>query len=165
MAVGLAMRSGGVRMYIIDIRMGVPQPKPSPSRNAIAPSAYGLVKNGSNTNAKAAVSKAELELERVSQLAKTDVASKEAQDNARLALDAARAAQREAERIRIKQEAKQKALDEFAPERAKLEAFLSQFSAVTLPTFTSEIGQQASRDLSGMKAQFETAVKHYISKL
>lgn len=92
-------------------------------------------------------------------------AKAEAERAARRKAEAEIAAQREAERVRMEQEAKQKALDQFAPERVKLEAFLSQLSAVTLPTFTSEIGQRASRDLSGMKSQFETAVQHYISKL
>jgi len=52
---------------------------------------------GGVANAKAAVTKAELDLERVSQLAKTDIASKEMQDNARLALDTSRAVLKEAE--------------------------------------------------------------------
>ena len=52
---------------------------------------------GGVASAKAAVSKAELDLDRVSQLAKTDIASKEAQDNARLGLDTARAQLKEAE--------------------------------------------------------------------
>ena len=56
--------------------------------------------DGAVANAQAAVSKAELDLERVTQLAKTDIASKEAQDNARLALDAARAALKESEGAR-----------------------------------------------------------------
>ena len=55
---------------------------------------------GAVANARATVSKAELDLERVNQLARTDVASKEAQDNARLALDAARAMLKEAEGAR-----------------------------------------------------------------
>lgn len=52
---------------------------------------------GAVANAKVNVAKAELDSERVSQLAKTDIASKEAQDNARLGLDAARAALKEVE--------------------------------------------------------------------
>jgi HlyD family secretion protein len=52
---------------------------------------------GAVANAKVNVAKAELDSERVSQLAKTDIASKESQDNARLGLDAARAALREVE--------------------------------------------------------------------
>ena len=52
---------------------------------------------GAVTSAKAGVNKAELDLERVRELAKTDIASKEAQDNARLALDTARAQLQEAE--------------------------------------------------------------------
>ena len=52
---------------------------------------------GGVANAKTAVNKAELDLERVSQLAKTDIASKEMQDNARLALDTARALLKEVE--------------------------------------------------------------------
>ena len=52
---------------------------------------------GGVANAKTAVNKAELDLERVSQLAKTDIASKEMQDNARLALDTAHAMLKEAE--------------------------------------------------------------------
>jgi RND family efflux transporter MFP subunit len=56
--------------------------------------------DGAVANANAAVSKAELDLERVSQLAKTDIASKEAQDNARLGLESARAALQEAKGAR-----------------------------------------------------------------
>jgi RND family efflux transporter MFP subunit len=52
---------------------------------------------GRAASARAAVSKAELDLERVNQLAKTDIASREAQDNARLQLDATRAQLKEAE--------------------------------------------------------------------
>ena len=55
---------------------------------------------GAVANAQAAVSKTELDLERVTRLAKTDIAPKEALDNARLALDAARAALRESEGAR-----------------------------------------------------------------
>jgi HlyD family secretion protein len=55
---------------------------------------------GAVANAKAALHKAELDLERVSQLAKTDIASKEAQDNARIGLDSARASLKEAEGAR-----------------------------------------------------------------
>jgi len=51
---------------------------------------------GAVASAKAGVSKTELDLERVIELAKTDIASKEAQDNARLALDTARAQLQEA---------------------------------------------------------------------
>ncbi len=53
--------------------------------------------DGAVANAKVSLAKAELDSERVSQLAKTDIASKEAQDNARLGLDAARAALKEVE--------------------------------------------------------------------
>jgi HlyD family secretion protein len=53
--------------------------------------------DGAVANAKVSVAKAELDSERVSQLAKTDIASKEAQDNARLGLEAARAALKEVE--------------------------------------------------------------------
>jgi HlyD family secretion protein len=53
--------------------------------------------DGAVANAKVNVAKAELDSERVSQLAKTDIASKEAQDNARLGLDAARATLKEVE--------------------------------------------------------------------
>ncbi len=56
--------------------------------------------DGGVANAQASVGKAELDLARVTQLAKTDIASKEAQDNARLGLDAARAALKEAEGAR-----------------------------------------------------------------
>lgn len=56
--------------------------------------------DGAVANAKAGVNKAELDLERVSQLARTDIASKEAQDNARIGLDSARAALKEAEGAR-----------------------------------------------------------------
>jgi len=52
---------------------------------------------GGVANAKTAVNKAELDLERVSQLARTDIASKEMQDNARLARDTAQAMLKEAE--------------------------------------------------------------------
>lgn len=51
-------------------------------------------------NARAMLSKAELDSERVNQLARTDIASKEAQDNARLGLDSARAALKESEAAR-----------------------------------------------------------------
>jgi len=50
--------------------------------------------------AKAALNKAELDLDRVSQLAKTDIASKEAQDNARIGLESARASLKESEGAR-----------------------------------------------------------------
>lgn len=53
--------------------------------------------HGAVAKAKVNVAKAELDAERVSQLAKTDIASKEAQDNARLGLEAARAALKEVE--------------------------------------------------------------------
>lgn len=53
--------------------------------------------DGAVANARVNVAKAELDAERVSQLAKTDIASKEAMDNARLGLDAARAALKEVE--------------------------------------------------------------------
>lgn len=56
--------------------------------------------DGAVANARAALNKAELDLERVSQLAKTDIASKEAQDNARIGLDSARASLKEAEGAR-----------------------------------------------------------------
>lgn len=56
--------------------------------------------DGAVANAKAALNKAELDSERVSQLAKTDIASKEAQDNARIGLDSARASLKEAEGAR-----------------------------------------------------------------
>jgi HlyD family secretion protein len=55
---------------------------------------------GAVASAKAALHKAEMDLERVSQLAKTDIASKEAQDNARVGLDSAHAALKEAEGAR-----------------------------------------------------------------
>jgi len=55
---------------------------------------------GAVANTKAALHKAELDLERVSQLAKTDIASREAQDNTRIGLDSARAALKEAEGAR-----------------------------------------------------------------
>ena len=53
--------------------------------------------DGALANAKVSLAKAELDSERVSQLAKTDIASKEAQDNARLGLEAARANLKEVE--------------------------------------------------------------------
>lgn len=53
--------------------------------------------DGAVAKAKVSLAKAELDSERVSQLAKTDIASKEAQDNARLGLEAARAALKEVE--------------------------------------------------------------------
>ena len=53
--------------------------------------------DGALANAKVSLAKAELDSERVSQLAKTDIASREAQDNARLALEAARASLKEVE--------------------------------------------------------------------
>lgn len=53
--------------------------------------------SGAVATAKTAVAKAELDLARVTQLAQTDIASKEAQDNARIALDSAHAAVAEAE--------------------------------------------------------------------
>ncbi len=56
--------------------------------------------DGAVANAKAALNKAELDSERVSQLAKTDIASKEAQDNARIGLESARAMLKEAEGAR-----------------------------------------------------------------
>jgi HlyD family secretion protein len=52
---------------------------------------------GAVANAKVNVAKAELDSERVSQLAKTDIASKEAMDNARLGLEATRAVLKEVE--------------------------------------------------------------------
>ncbi len=52
---------------------------------------------GGVASAKTAVAKAELDLERVTQLAKTDITSKEARDNASLALDSARALLKEVE--------------------------------------------------------------------
>jgi HlyD family secretion protein len=55
---------------------------------------------GAVSSVKAALNKAELDLERVSQLARTDIASKEAQDNARIGLDSARASLKEAEGAR-----------------------------------------------------------------
>ncbi len=55
---------------------------------------------GAVANAKAALHKAELDQERVSQLAKTDIASREAQDNARIGLDSARATLKEVEGAR-----------------------------------------------------------------
>lgn len=55
---------------------------------------------GAVANAKAALTKAGLDLERVSQLAKTDIASKEAQDNARIGLESAHATLKEAEGAR-----------------------------------------------------------------
>ena len=54
---------------------------------------------GGVANAKTSVNKAELDLERVSQLARTEIASKEMQDNARLALDTSRAMLKEAEGV------------------------------------------------------------------
>lgn len=59
-----------------------------------------LQAEGAVANAKAALLKAELDQKRVSQLAKTDIASKEAQDNARIGLDSARAALKETEGAR-----------------------------------------------------------------
>ena len=56
-----------------------------------------LQADGVLASAKVNLAKAELDAERVSQLAKTDIASKEAQDNARLGLEAARAALKEVE--------------------------------------------------------------------
>jgi HlyD family secretion protein len=55
---------------------------------------------GAVASAKANVSKAEILFERVSQLAKTDIESKQAQDDARLTLEAARAALKEVEGAR-----------------------------------------------------------------
>lgn len=55
---------------------------------------------GAVANAQAALRKAEMDQERVSQLAKTDIASKEAQDNAVIGLDSARAVLKEAEGAR-----------------------------------------------------------------
>lgn len=55
---------------------------------------------GAVANAKAALNKAELDQERVSQLARTDIASKEAQDNARIGLEVARAMLKEVEGAR-----------------------------------------------------------------
>jgi HlyD family secretion protein len=52
--------------------------------------------DGAVASARAALSKAQLDFERVSQLAKTDIASQEAQDNARIGLDSARASLDEA---------------------------------------------------------------------
>jgi HlyD family secretion protein len=59
-----------------------------------------LQAEGAVANAKAALHKAELDQERVSQLARTDIASKEAQDNARIGLDSARAVLKEVEGAR-----------------------------------------------------------------
>lgn len=53
--------------------------------------------NGAVASAQANVAKAEIAFDRVSQLAKTDIESKQAQDDARLTLDAARAALKETE--------------------------------------------------------------------
>jgi HlyD family secretion protein len=53
--------------------------------------------DGAVASAKANVAKAEILFERVSQLAKTDIESKQAQDDARLTLEAARAGLQEAE--------------------------------------------------------------------
>jgi HlyD family secretion protein len=53
--------------------------------------------DGSVASARANVAKAEILFERVSQLAKTDIESKQAQDDARLTLEAARAGLKEAE--------------------------------------------------------------------
>ncbi len=53
--------------------------------------------DGAVANAKVNVAKAELDAERVSQLAKTDIASKEAMDNARLGLESTRAVLKEVE--------------------------------------------------------------------
>lgn len=55
---------------------------------------------GAVATAKASLTKAELDLERVSQLARTDIASKEAQDNARIGLEVARATLKEADGAR-----------------------------------------------------------------
>ena len=55
---------------------------------------------GTVANANASLNKAELDLARVGQLAKTDIASKEAQDNARIGMESARAALKEAEGAR-----------------------------------------------------------------
>jgi HlyD family secretion protein len=59
-----------------------------------------LQAEGAVANAKAALHKAELDQERVNQLAKTDIASKESQDNARIGLDSARAVLKEVEGAR-----------------------------------------------------------------
>ena len=59
-----------------------------------------LQAEGAVANAKAALHKAELDQERVNQLAKTDIASKESQDNARIGLDSARAMLKEVEGAR-----------------------------------------------------------------
>ncbi len=59
-----------------------------------------LQAEGAVANAKAALHKAELDQERVNQLAKTDIASREAQDNARIGLDSARAVLKEVEGAR-----------------------------------------------------------------
>jgi HlyD family secretion protein len=59
-----------------------------------------LQAEGAVANAKAALHKAELDQERVTQLAKTDIASREAQDNARIGLDSARAVLKEVEGAR-----------------------------------------------------------------
>lgn len=59
-----------------------------------------LQAEGAVANAKAALNKAELDQERVSQLARTDIASKEAQDNARIGLESARATLKEVEGAR-----------------------------------------------------------------
>ena len=55
---------------------------------------------GSVANANSALSKAELDLERVSQLNKSNIASKESYDNARLGLESARAVLKETEGTR-----------------------------------------------------------------
>lgn len=55
---------------------------------------------GAVANARANVSRAEIAYERVNQLAKTDIESKQAQDDARLTLEAARAALKEVEGAR-----------------------------------------------------------------
>ena len=59
-----------------------------------------LQAEGAVANAKAALHKAELDQNRVNQLAQTDIASKEAQDNARIGLDSARAVLKEVEGAR-----------------------------------------------------------------
>ena len=56
--------------------------------------------DGAVASAKANVSKAQILFERVSQLARTDIESKQAQDDARLTLDATRATLKEAEGTR-----------------------------------------------------------------
>ncbi len=56
--------------------------------------------DGAVATARAGVSKAEIAFERVTQLAKTDIESKQAQDDARLNLEAARAGLKEAEGAR-----------------------------------------------------------------